>query len=232
MYPENRVLVGIINRKRDLVYAQQSHWYRIPRERAPRFIETEYYAFFLSSAFGAKNGGIHYYARRTGHELVRRRDLLPNEKQRADELYYKVSLEPLIEKIPPILNPTARPISFIFTTYDRFMGAKTIADLYSKADLYVERVMHALEHQGIRPERRWEDEGLTNQIAELRIRCKEVLVIATTEPDVQFGTDSSHRNIALDRALQGSDEQGVENITAAIQSAIAAFGGAVMLDIP
>src|SRR5258708_27963199 len=150
-----------------------------------------------------------------GTDFGPRRVLPQNKKKRPKKLYYKVSLEPLIEKIPPILNPTARPISFIFTTYDRFMGAKTIADLYSKADLYVERVMHALEHQGIRPERRWEDEGLTNQIAELRIRCKEGLVIATTEPDVQFGTDSSHRIIALDRALQGSDEQVVETITAA-----------------
>ena len=55
-------------------------------------------------------------AKRTGYELVRRSDLLPNEKQRANEVYYKLELAELEQKIPPILNPTMRPISFIYTT--------------------------------------------------------------------------------------------------------------------
>src|SRR5579859_2298270 len=120
MYPEDRVLVGVINRKRDFDYALNQHWYRIPQARAPRSIDAEYVAFYFSRSFKERNGGIHFYARRTGHELVRRRDLLPNEKQRANDLYYKLQLEPLQAKTPPILNPTARPIAFIYTTWDRF----------------------------------------------------------------------------------------------------------------
>ena len=32
MLPEDSVLVGVINRKRDLVYALDQHWYRIPQD--------------------------------------------------------------------------------------------------------------------------------------------------------------------------------------------------------
>ena len=62
MLPEDSVLVGVINRKRDLVYAQDQHWYRIPQERMPRGITADYVAFFLSRSFGERNGAIHFYA--------------------------------------------------------------------------------------------------------------------------------------------------------------------------
>ena len=82
MYPEDRVLVAVINRARDLDCARHEHWYRVPYLQAPTGIYAEYVAFFLSRAFKEQNGGIHYYARRTGVELVRRRDLLPADRSR------------------------------------------------------------------------------------------------------------------------------------------------------
>lgn len=141
MYPEDRVLVAVINRKRDLVYARDEHWYRIPQARMPRGVNVEYLAFFLSGAFGARNGGICYYAERRGLELVYRRDVLPREAAhpRAGEVYYRVGLGALVEKQPPVLNPTRRPISFIDTTWDRFAAAQTVSDLYSEDDAFVER---------------------------------------------------------------------------------------------
>src|SRR4051812_24780388 len=100
MYPEDRVLIGVINRKRDLNTARDEHWYRIPRERMPRGVHVEYIAFFLSGAFGERSGSICYYAERKGLELLYRRDLLPNEPnhKRADSVYYKVGLGDLMDK--------------------------------------------------------------------------------------------------------------------------------------
>src|SRR5690606_29399689 len=113
--PEDSVLVGVINRKRDLVYARDYHWYRIPQARMPRGVTADYLAFFLSRSFGDRNGAVHFYAERRGLELVRRRDLLPNEADnaRADEVYYRVALSDLEPKTPPVVNTTKRTISFI-----------------------------------------------------------------------------------------------------------------------
>ena len=145
MYADDRVLVGVINRKRDLTIAKNRRWYRIPQSKLRRGLNAEYVAFFLSrQVFGERGGCIAYFARVTGLELARRRDLLPGESARADDLYYKVQFRNLVEKYPPIENYPARSISFIRTTWDRFISAETINDLYSAADFYVDRVYYAL----------------------------------------------------------------------------------------
>lgn len=147
MYPEDRVLVGVINREGDLELARREHWYRVPYGRAAGGIHAEYIAFYLSRAFGELNGGIHYYARRTGVELVRRRDLLPDEPDhpRADALYYCLQLGELRRKDPPVLNPTRRAVAFILTTWDRFEQARELRDLYTNAEGFVDRAFYALE---------------------------------------------------------------------------------------
>jgi hypothetical protein len=160
-YPEDRVLVGVINRKRDLETLRTERWYRIPQAKMKRGIQAEYVAFFLSRAFGEQNGAVYYYARVTGLELAYRRLLLPNEPQhpRADEVYYRIALGALQEKTPPIRNTTKRSLAFVYTTWDRFIHAHTIGDLYSKADYYVDRIYQALRSAGMRPQRFWEAEG-------------------------------------------------------------------------
>ena len=185
MHPEDRVLVGVINRVRDLRYAREEHWYRIPQARLPHGIHAEYIAFFLSRAFKERNGGIHYFATRGGVELLYRRDILPDEADhnRAGDVYYKVALQDYREKIPPVLNPTHRPITFIYTTWDRFVNATLIGDLYSTADYYVDRIYHALRDRKIYAERYWEAESSTQHAAGVRILCDSGVVNASIEPD-------------------------------------------------
>ncbi|MFN8378569.1 MAG: hypothetical protein U0452_07845 [Anaerolineae bacterium] len=132
MYPEDRVLVGVVRRQRDLRLARDEHWYRIPVAHWPRDVDCEIVAFFLSRAFGPLNGGIRYYAEMQGLELAYRRDLLPSESdhRRADDVYYRVALGPLIEKQPPVLNPSRRRFAFITCTWERFSTALVIQDLY------------------------------------------------------------------------------------------------------
>jgi hypothetical protein len=219
MFPEDRVLVGVINRKRDLEYARTASWYRIPQKQMPRGINAEYIAFFLSRAFKERNGGIHYYAERRGLELVYRRDLLPNEAEhpRANEVYYKVQLGELLEKTPPVLNPTRRSVGFIYTTWDRFVQARQISDLYSKADYFVDRIYHALRNRGIHSERTWSAE-YRNTAPQLRILCQQGEITASTDPgDDRYFLDSG-------------DEE--DSILAGILAEIARQGGPVVVRIP
>ncbi len=134
MYPEDQVLVGVINRRRDLLCARDQRWYRVPVARMPRGgLYAAYVAFFLSGgAFGRRSGGVYYYARHTGLELAYRRDLLPEEADhpRAGEVYYKLQLGDLREKAPPVLNSARRPVTFILTTWERFTAARHIGELY------------------------------------------------------------------------------------------------------
>lgn len=147
MYADDRVLVGVIKRKKDFQIACQYHWYRIPEGQLPRGLNAEYIALFLSGKpFGERSGSIAYFAPVTGLELARRCELLPDEARRANEIYYKVQFRQLIERDPPISNLPARSVSFIRTTWDRFIRAETISDLYSAADFYVDRVYHALRN--------------------------------------------------------------------------------------
>ena len=147
MYADDRVLVGVVNRAKDLEFARRDNWYRIPQGRLPRGLNAEYIAFFLSGkSFRQHGGSIAYFARVTGLELARRRDLLPDETRRADEVYYKVQFRHFIQKDPPIRNLPARPISFIRTTWDRFISAEFVSDLYLRSDFFVDRVYHALRN--------------------------------------------------------------------------------------
>ena len=217
------MLVGVINRQRDFDKAQYEHWYRVPHGQAPHGIHAEYIAFFFSRAFKALNGGIHYYARRTGVELVRRRDLLPGETNhpRADVFYHKLQLGELRCKEPPILNTDRRVVTFIHTTWDRFSQAETLADLYSEADHFVDRVFYALEQSGVHSERVWEADRARDG-AQLRIICEDGTVVASTLPrdehTIPLTVSSSHTAVQIS--------------VAAILEAIRQHGGPSMLDLP
>lgn len=225
MYPEDRVLVGVINRKRDLEIVLAEHWYRVPYGQAMQGIHAEYIAFFLSRAFKELNGGIHYYARRTGIELVRRRDLLPGEAQhpRADALYHKLQLGEIRRKEPPVLNTSKRSFAFIYTTWDRFCVAENVADLYSETDWFVDRVFHALGRAGVRSEAIWEASRASDDGgAQIRVQCEDGTVIASTaaqdEHVIALVPDGSHE------AVQGS--------VARILEAIMRRGGPLVIDTP
>jgi hypothetical protein len=222
MFAEDRVLVGVIRRKRDLDYARDQHWYRIPQARMPHGVNAEYIAFFLSGAiFKERSGGIHYYAEKKGLELVRRRDLLPAEANhpRAEEVYYQVQLGDLMEKTPPVLNSSRRILSFVYTTWDRFVNARDISDLYSTADYFVDRIYHALRSTGLTPQRIWQAEYReAGRAAELRILCEKGTVVASTE--------QSGGTVYLDHS------QKEDKILAAIKAEIARQGGPVYLSIP
>ncbi len=219
MYPEDRVLVAVINRQRDFRLARDELWYRIPQVRMPHGIHADYVAFFLSGILKDQPSGVHFFTSPAGIELHYRRNLLPKEAShpRADETYYRIALNPLKAKIPPILNPSRRPVTFIHTTWDRFVHATQIRDLYSDADYYVDRIYHALRNRGVDADRYWDAERkVTGHSAGLRILCQNGTVDAQIEP----GSD-----IFLDAALQD------DVILREVLDKIARQGGPVMLPL-
>lgn len=153
MYPEDRVLVGVIKAKRDFVFARDARWYRIPLAQMPGGVQADYLAFFLSGGvFKELSGSIPYYAQVRGLELAYRRDLItdPNHS-RADNVYYRLALGELQTKAPPIRNLTRRPVSFVYTTWDRFDAARTVGDLYSTDRDFVDRIHYALHDRRKQP---------------------------------------------------------------------------------
>ncbi len=140
---------------------------------------------------------------------------------RADTFYHKLQLGELRRKEPPVLNTDRRVVTFIHTTWDRFSQAETLADLYSDADHFVDRVFYALEQSGVHSERVWEAEH-TGDGAQLRIVCEDGTVIASTLP-----RDEHTIPLAI-----SSSHEAVQISVAAILEAIRQRGGPAMLDLP
>lgn len=222
MYPEDRVLVGVMPDPRDLEIARIQHWYRVPVKHAPTGIHAEYVAFYFTSRFDeGLRWAIHYYARRTGHELVRRLDLFPDEPDhpRAHEQYYKLQLATLREKYPPIISRRWRRITFIQTTWDRFVAAREVNDLFRSDDVFVDRIYHALRHRGIHVERSVEVKDRQGTfIVDLLIPCRKGALMITAGS----GGPSSALTLIQDE----------QRDLVAVTTAIEEYGGPLMSDLP
>jgi hypothetical protein len=155
MYPEDRVLVAYVPRPSDFDLVRREGWYRIPQRSAPKGLHAEVIAFYFGAAFGDEKYAIHYYARNAGHELARRRDLLPDEAghPRANDIYYKVQLGPLQRLAQPIVSLRWRRLTFVHTTWDRFQDATEINDLFIEGGPYVDRLYATLKERGVSADR-------------------------------------------------------------------------------
>jgi hypothetical protein len=222
LYPEDRVLVGVMPDPADFVIAREQQWYRVPIKHAPRGIHAEYVAFYFTSKFSEElRWSIHFYARRTGHELVRRVDLMPHQPNhpRAEEQYYKLQLGPLKQKDPAILSVRWRRIAFIQTTWDRFVKAREVNDLYATDGEFVDRVYHVLKSRGIQPDRAVQvREGSQEYLVDLIIPCRDGAVLL------------SHNDERPSQALPlvGDEAKDIKTIDDAIQK----HGGPLMIDLP
>jgi len=179
-HSSDRVLVAIMNSRRDFEIARDEGWYRIPQKHAPQSTtEAVALAFYFTKAFGDEKWSIRWYGPVRGHELARRRDLLPDEPDhpRADEGYYKLQLGPLMQLERPIPSLRWRRITFIETSWDRLTAAEEVNDLYvSGADgLFV-----TLKDAGFYPEREFlVREGGVKYIADMAIPCRAGTVTIT-----------------------------------------------------
>jgi len=235
MHPEDRVLVAVMGRPKDLEIARDQGWYRIPARHAPRGVFFEYVAFYFTSAFVDQKWAVHYYARCLGHELVTRRDLLPDEPdhRRAEEPYYKLQLGPLQRRQPPIVSRRWRRVTFIHTTWDRFQAAEEINDLFTEGGEFVDRLYHALREADLAPERRYplREAGVeyiadVEHIADLAVPCRNG-VLAVEMAGVQPSTTWT---AALRFTPQAVTED-LDGCLAAIHAEVKRCGGVLPLPL-
>lgn len=135
IYPEDLILVAYLPTPRDLEIARVLGWYRIPLQTAPRTVRVDWIAFYQPADFGAERWSIRFYARPKGVELVTRAELLQAEADhpRAADPYYKVQLGPLQQLGQPLEAQRWRRISFLYTTGERLLRARTVEELRIRA---------------------------------------------------------------------------------------------------
>jgi hypothetical protein len=172
-HASDRVLVAIMNNRRDFEIARDEGWYRIPQKHAPpSATEAAVLAFYFTKAFADDKWSVRWYGPVRGHELARRRDLFPGEADhpRADEVYYKLQLGPLIELERPIPSLRWRRVNFIETSWDRFTAAEEVNDLYTSG---ADGLFVTLKDEGFWPEREFEvcEEGV-DYVVDLAIPCQ------------------------------------------------------------
>jgi hypothetical protein len=134
--PSSLVLVCLLPTPRDLEIARLLGWYRIPLRTAPKVVAVDYLAFYQPSAFGERGGQIEFAAEVRGHELTTRGELLKDEAEhlRANEEYFKIQIGGLERLKEPVIAEKWKRITFLYTTGEYLLEAKTINDLVVDGD--------------------------------------------------------------------------------------------------
>jgi hypothetical protein len=130
-----RVLVVVMNNRRDWEIVRAQGWYRIPVKRAPRRVGADYLAFYFTGAFPeGQRHHVLYYAPIRAYRLATRAELLPGEADhpRAQDSYFKIEIGPLERLQRPIPSRKFRRITFISTSLDLLLNADEINDLWEK----------------------------------------------------------------------------------------------------
>jgi len=235
---EARVLVAVMNNRRDFELAREQGWYRIPLKRAPRQVGADFLAFYQTAAFGPEERwAVNYYAPVKRYRIVTRVELLPDEADhpRASDRYFKVEIGPLRKLPRPVPSRRLRRITFIATTLERLLSAREINDLWLGNPLQ-ERLWAALKAEEIEPEREVEvREGPGVYAADFAIPCAEGEVVILCgerafeeqpprlrERAVSYGTAA--QRIVLRFGAQEMAE-GLPDCVAAIAVAVARLGG-------
>ena len=187
--PTGRVLVAVINSRRDFRIARDQRWYRIPCDRAPSRLGADYLALYQTKVFGEERWSINYYAPIRRYRVVPRLRLLPDETEhpKAADPYYKVEIGDLRRLPRGIPSRSLRRVTFIPTTLERLFTAAEINDLWcGTAD--EEGLWRAFKEAGVDAERRYPlretDELYTVDFA-LFCRNGRIAVCIETEPAVE-----------------------------------------------
>jgi hypothetical protein len=130
------ILVCLIPSPRDLEIARLLGWYRIPLRSAPKVVAVDYLAFYQPASFGERAGQIEWTAALRGHELTSRAELLHEEADhpRAGEEYFKLQLGPLEALQQPIRADKWKRLTFLYTTGEYLLRARTLNDLVVQSD--------------------------------------------------------------------------------------------------
>jgi very-short-patch-repair endonuclease len=152
------VLIALLNEPRDFHIVQEHNWYRIPVASAAKRLKNRWpprwLAFYQTKIFEDEAYSVRYYAEVRNIRRVTRRDLFPSEPEgtKSDRVYHQLILGPLQTLSMPIFSRRWRRIIFIPTTWNKFIGATEINDLYDDSPLE-DHLWAALKRRNIPAER-------------------------------------------------------------------------------
>ena len=134
--PVSLILVCLLPTPRDLDIARLLGWFRIPFRTAPKVVAVDALAFYQPGSFGDQSGCIEWTAPVHCHELTMRVELLHEEENhpRANEEYYKIQLGPLEKLSQPIIADKWERLTFLYTTGEYLIKARTLNDLVVQSD--------------------------------------------------------------------------------------------------
>ncbi|MDT8405514.1 endonuclease domain-containing protein [Sulfuriflexus sp.] len=136
-----QVLVAIMRDRLDFQIARVQHWYRIPVTSAHKWVGERWppawLAFYQTKIFGSEAYAVRYYSQVLHIHRKFRWQLFPEQPQdeKSQREYYQLMLSPLIQLPEPILSKRWRRITFIATTWDKFISAVEINDLSDESPL-------------------------------------------------------------------------------------------------
>ena len=222
MNPDSSVLVAVMSSPRDFEFARDQRWYRIPQKTAPKFFPPDFVAFYCTKPFGDDAYSVRWYAQVRGHELLTRRDLLPNESNHphANEPYYKLQLGPLLELPHAIPSKRWRRLTFVLTTGERLFSAWEINDLILGPREH-DVMWRALKDAGIAAERGY-------VIREAKARYNVDLAVPCIAGDIGIVIKDRKPRVVNDSILHFTTKQVNEHLSEcvyAVKQAIAKHGG-------
>ena len=134
--PTSLILVSFLPTPRDLEIARLLGWYRVPLRSAPKVVAVDHLAFYQPASFGERGGRIEFISEVRGHELTTRAELLRDEADhpRAREEYYKIQIGAMEKLREPITADKWKRITFLYTTGEYLLNAKTVNDLVVDGD--------------------------------------------------------------------------------------------------
>lgn len=206
---KNEILVAIMNNVNDFDIAQNQNWYRIPAESVEKWLKKrwppQWIAFYQTKVFGNDKWSINYYAEVIDIQKVFRSQLFPDEplNKKTGSLYYKIIFEPLRRLPKPIMSRRFRRIVFISTTWEKFVNAIEINDLYDESPLE-NRLWSEFKRLEINAERQeFVKAGGRNYALDFAIYCESGKIDVETDGDTWHSRreDIAHDNLR-DNALK------------------------------
>lgn len=154
-------LVALMNNKSDFRIAKEQNWYRIPcsTKMVPKSVANKtlkYIAFYQTKIFNKDAFSVRWFSEVKNVSIVKRKTLLPEIQNdpKAEDEYYKIEFNPLIERPTPIISNRPRRLLFIPTTLWHFQNSSNINNLFYESPLE-EEFWEALKIAKVEAERQY-----------------------------------------------------------------------------
>lgn len=183
------VLVAIMNNLLDWTIVREQHWYRIPVANQEKRLKDrwppDWLAFYQTRLFGDDAHTVTYYARVRDIRRRSRWQLFPDQPrdEKTFREYYQLMLGPLQRLPAPIVSRRWRRIIFIPTTWDKFLRASEINDLYDDSPLE-DRLWAEFQRKRIVAERQeWLRVNSNDYVLDFAIYCNSGKLDVETDGD-------------------------------------------------